>query len=210
MNCGGLISAKGSCSRAPILVREIPSIEISALGLTGFNAAANRTAIGLAVNLPQFAFRQTYQLQDNLSLPSGNHGWKFGVDIRRNQLKQFFFPTIRGRLVYSTLQRFVDDVADGATVNKPLAGGREVFYYDWHDFFAYGQDEWKIRPNLTLTLGLRYETPGQPIGDLVEVNDAIVAAAGGDERFRFAPVPKRDWNNFQPRLGFNWNPRTDI
>ena len=188
---------------------EIPSLEITALGLTGFNAAANRTAIGLAVNLPQFAFRQTYQLQDNLSLSQGNHAWKFGVDIRRNQLKQFFFPTIRGRLVYSSLQRFIDDIADTATINKPLAGGREIFYYDWHDFFAYGQDEWKIRPNFTLTLGLRYESPGQPIGDLVEVNDAIVATAGGDERFRFTPVPKRDNNNFQPRIGFNWNPRTD-
>jgi hypothetical protein len=188
---------------------EIPSIEITALGLTGFNAASNRTAIGLAVNLPQFAFRQTYQLQDNLSLTQGNHAWKFGVDIRRNQLKQFFFPTIRGRLVYSSLQRFIDDIADTATINKPLAGGREIFYYDWHDFFGFGQDEWKIRPNFTLTLGLRYESPGQPIGDLVAVNDKIVATAGNDERFRFTPVPKRDKNNFQPRIGFNWNPRTD-
>ncbi len=189
--------------------QEIPSIEITALGLTGFNAASNRTAIGLAVNLPQFAFRQTYQLQDNLSISQGNHAWKFGIDIRRNQLKQFFFPTIRGRLVYSSLQRFVDDVADTATVNKPLAGGQEIFYYDWHDIFAYGQDEWRITPNFTLTLGLRYESPGQPIGDLVEVNDGIVATAGGDERFRFTPVPERDNNNFQPRIGFNWNLRTD-
>ncbi|HYE16551.1 MAG TPA: carboxypeptidase regulatory-like domain-containing protein [Pyrinomonadaceae bacterium] len=188
---------------------EIPSIEISALGLTGFNAASNRTAIGLAVNLPQFAFRQTYQLQDNLSVTHGNHALKFGIDIRRNQLKQFFLPTIRGRLVYSTLQRFIDDIADSATVNKPLAGGQEIFYYDWHDFFGYGQTEWKVRPNFTLTLGLRYESPGQPIADLVEVNDAIVAAAGGDERFRFGPVPKRDNNNFQPRIGFNWNPRVE-
>ncbi|HEV2884819.1 MAG TPA: TonB-dependent receptor, partial [Pyrinomonadaceae bacterium] len=187
---------------------EIPSIEITSLGLSGFNAAANRTAIGLAVNLPQFAFRQTFQLQDNLSISQGNHAWKFGVDVRRNKLKQFFFPTIRGRLVYSSLQRFVDDVADTATINKPLAGGREIFFYDWHDFFAYGQDEWKVRNNFTLTLGLRYESPGQPIGDLVSVNDAIVATAGGDARFRFTPVPKRDNNNFQPRVGFNWNPRT--
>ena len=188
---------------------EIPSIEISALGLTGFNAANNRTAIGLAVNLPQFAFRQTYQLQDNLSVDHGNHGLKFGVDIRRNQLKQFFIPTIRGRLVYSTLQRFIDDIADSATVNKPLIGGQDIFYYDWHDFFAYAQTEWKVRPNFTLTLGVRYENPGQPIGDLVQVNDRIVAAAGGDERFRFTPVPKRDNNNFQPRIGFNWNPHVE-
>jgi carboxypeptidase family protein len=187
----------------------IPSIEISALGLTAFNAAANRTAIGLAVNFPQFATRNTFQLQDNLSVSNGNHAWKFGADIRRNQLKQFFVPTIRGRLAYSTLQRYVDDVADTASINKPLPGGQEIIYYDWHDFFFYGQDEWKVRPNFTLTLGLRYESPGQPIADLAGVNDGIVKAAGGDERFRFFPVPKRDKNNFQPRVGFNWNPRTD-
>ena len=188
---------------------DIPSIEISSLGLTAFNAAANRTAIGLAVNFPQFATRNTFQLQDNLSISSGNHAWKFGADIRRNQLKQFFVPTIRGRLAYDTLQRFVDDVADVANINKPLPGGQEIIYYDWHDFFFYGQDEWKIRPNLTLTLGLRYESPGQPIADLAAVNEGIVQAAGNDERFRFFPVPKRDKNNFQPRVGFNWNPRTD-
>ncbi|HEY0101269.1 MAG TPA: carboxypeptidase regulatory-like domain-containing protein, partial [Pyrinomonadaceae bacterium] len=187
---------------------EIPSVEISALGLSGFNAAINRTAIGLAVNFPQFATRQTYQLQDNLSISQGNHNWKFGVDIRRNQLKQFFVPTIRGRLAYGSLQRFIDDIADSASVNKPLAGGQEITYYDWHDVFAYGMDEWKIRPSFTLTLGLRYESPGQPIGDLAQINDRIVQAAGGDERFRFTPVPKRDNNNFQPRIGFNWNPRT--
>lgn len=187
---------------------EIPSIEISALGLSGFNAAANRTAIGLAVNFPQFATRQTYQLQDNLSISSGVHNWKFGVDIRRNQLKQFFVPTIRGRLAYGSLQRFIDDIADSASINKPLPGGQEITYYDWHDVFAYGMDEWKLRPNFTLTLGLRYESPGQPIADLTNINDRVVAAAGGDQRFRFTPVPKRDKNNFQPRVGFNWNPRT--
>jgi Carboxypeptidase regulatory-like domain len=186
----------------------IPSIEISELGMIGFNAGDSRTGFGLAVNLPQFSFQQTYQLQDNISYTTGNHALKFGVDIRRQQLKQFFFPTIRGRLFYASLDRFVNDVADVATINKPLIGGEAIFYYDWHDFGGYAQDEWKIRPNFTLTYGLRYETPGQPITDLVKVNNRIVAAAGGNEGFRFTPVPKRDKNNFQPRIGFNWNPRT--
>jgi hypothetical protein len=186
----------------------IPSIEISELGMIGFNAADSRTGFGLAVNLPQFSFQQTYQLQDNISYTTGNHALKFGVDIRRQQLKQFFFPTIRGRLFYATLDRFVNDVADVATINKPLAGGQSIYYYDWYDYGVYGQDEWKIRPNFTLTYGLRYETPGQPITDLVKINDRIVAAAGGNEGFRFLPVPKRDKDNFQPRIGFNWNPRT--
>ena len=51
----------------------IPSIEITDLGLTGFNAAASRTAIGLAVNLPQFRINDTYQIQDSMLYTTGNH-----------------------------------------------------------------------------------------------------------------------------------------
>lgn len=188
----------------------IPSIEILDLGLQGFNAANNRTAIGLAVNLPQFRNNNTYQITDNLTWTKGSHTMKFGADIRRNQVKSFFVPTIRGLLRYSTLQRFIDDNADlAAQVNRPLPGGQEIQYYYWWDTYFYGQDEWKIRPNFTLTFGLRYELPGNNFDDLVPVNDGIVAANGNDERFRFTPVPGADTNNFQPRIGFNWNPRTD-
>ena len=188
----------------------IPSIEILDIGLQGFNAANNRTGIGLAVNLPQFRNNNTYQITDNLAWSKGSHAMKFGVDIRRNQVKSFFVPTIRGLLRYSTLHRFIHDTADlAAQVNRPLPGGQEIQYYYWFDSYFYAQDEWKIRPNFTFTYGLRYERPGNNFDDLVPVNDRIVAANGNDERFRFVPVPKDDTNNWQPRLGFNWNPRTD-
>jgi hypothetical protein len=186
----------------------IPSIEISQLGLTGFNAATDRTAIGLGVNLPQYSFRNTFQLQDNISFTKGSHTYKFGVDIRRNQLNQLFKPTTRGRLAYSTLQRYIDDIADTAIINKDLPGTGRILYLDWHDFFFYAQDEWKIRPNFTLTYGLRYEIPGQPITDLVDFNAPVLAAAGGNPLFKLEPVPGRDTNNIEPRLGFNWNLRT--
>jgi hypothetical protein len=102
----------------------IPSIEIAELGLAGFNAANNRTAIGLAVNLPQFRNNNTYQVQDTLAWTRRSHAMKFGVDVRRTQVKSFFVPTIRGRVAYSTLQNFVDDVADlGTQVNRPLPKG---------------------------------------------------------------------------------------
>ena len=187
----------------------IPSIEITDLGLLGFNAAASRTAIGLAVNLPQFRYNNTYQVENNISITSGNHAMKFGGDVRRTQVKSFFVPTIRGRLHYSTLQNFVDDVADlAATVNRPVPGGQEIQYYDWYDFYTFAQDEWRIRPNFTLTYGLRYELPGNSFEDLVPVSNRIVAANNNDQRFAYTPVPKRDTNNLQPRIGFNWNPRT--
>ena len=185
----------------------IPSIQITDLGLLGLNAGNTRTAIGLAANLPQASFRNTYQLQNNVSYTTGNHGWKFGVDIHRSQLHQLFKPTTRGHLVYTDLQAFINDVAN-VQINKDLPGTARVLHLDWHDFYLYGQDEWKIRPNFTLTLGLRYENAGQPIQDLVEFNDPVFAAAGSDPRFRVRPIPGRDTNNWGPRLGFNWNPQT--
>lgn len=188
--------------------QEIPSIEISNLGLLGFNGDASRTAIGLAVNLPQFRTNNTYQVQNNISYIAGSHSTKFGADIRRTQVKSFFVPTIRGRLAYSTLANFINDIADlGASINRPLPGGQELQYYNYYDAYFFGQDEWKIRPNFTLTYGLRYELPGNSVDDLVPINDSIVARAGGDERYRFTPVPKTDVDNIQPRIGFNYAPR---
>ncbi|MDQ3043332.1 MAG: hypothetical protein M3R11_13290, partial [Acidobacteriota bacterium] len=187
----------------------IPSIEITGLGLTGFNAAASRTAIGLAVNLPQFRINDIYQIQDSLSYTTGNHNLKFGIDVRRTDVKSFFVPTVRGRLAYETLQNFVDDIAATATINLPLRGGDTIGFYRWHEFYTFVQDEWRIKSNFTLTLGLRYEYPGDSFSYLKEANQRIVAANGGDSRFALTPVPTVDKNNFMPRIGFNWNPITD-
>ena len=189
--------------------QDIPSIEVIELGLVGFNASPTRTAIGLGVNLPQNSVRNTYQLQDTVSYTTGNHTFKFGGDIRQNQLHQLFKPTTRGLLEYASLDFLVKDLATRFNINKDLPGVARVLHLDWHDFFFFGQDEWKVRPNFTLTFGLRYENPGQPIGDLVDLNQPVLAAAGNDSRYIVGPIPGRDNNNFQPRLGFNWNPRTE-
>jgi len=189
--------------------QDIPSIEIVELGLLGFNASATRTGIGLGVNLPQDSIRNTYQVQDTVSYSMDNHTFKFGGDIRRNQLNQLFKPTTRGLVEYSNLNRFVADVATRFNINRDLPGVASRLFLDWHDFFFFAQDEWKARPNLTFTFGLRYENPGQPIADLVDFNQPVLAAAGNDPRYVVGPIPGRDSNNFQPRLGFNWNPRTE-
>ena len=86
---------------------------------------------------------------------TGRHAFKTGVDIRRINVESFFFPTIRGRLAYPTLQRLVDDNAEVSTINMPLPGGEAIQFYDWTDVFAYVQDEWRMRDNFTLTVGLR-------------------------------------------------------
>lgn len=186
------------------LSETIPSIEVPELGLTGFNAASSRTAIGLAVNLPQFRRNNTYQLQETIGLIRGTHSMKFGIDFRQQDVVSFFVPTIRGRLVYNNLQDLVDDVAQTATINSPLPGGQSNQYYKFNDYFFFLQDEWRIRPSFTLTYGVRYESPGNPVQNLADVNAQIVAANNNDERYRLNPVPPRDNNNWAPRFGFNY------
>ena len=183
----------------------IPSIEINELGLTGFNAAANRTAIGLAVNLPQFRINNTYQITDSLSYSTGNHNLKFGVDWRKIEVKSFFFPTVRGRLAYATLQQYVDDNATlAATVNRPIPGGDTIGFYKWNEIYFYAQDEWRIAPTFTLTYGGRYERPGNSFKYLFDLEKRVLPNNGNSA---FTPRPKADNNNFMPRIGFNWNPR---
>jgi TonB dependent receptor len=187
---------------------EIPSIEITELGMIGFNAASNRTAIGLAVNLPQFRYVDTYQVQDNITLVRGSHLLKAGFDVRREYVKSFFFPTIRGLLRYSTLNNFVNDIAEATNINKPLPGGADVVYYRWWDQYYFAQDDWRIGSNLTLNLGVRYELPGNNIQSLIDLNESILQANNSNAVYTLAPKPKTDRNNFQPRLGFNWQPAT--
>jgi hypothetical protein len=187
---------------------EIPSLEITELGMTQFNNATSRTAIGLAVNLPQFRYNDTYQVQNNLTQVRGNHLLKAGFDVRRQYVKSFFFPTIRGLLRYPTLNAFVNDIAEAANINKPLPGGEEVNYYRWWDQYYYVQDDWR-RGSFSLNLGLRYELPGNNIGSLIDLNDRILQANNNNQVYSLTPVPKTDKNNFQPRLGFAWTPSTE-
>ncbi len=188
----------------PAVAERIPSIEVPELGLNGFNAATTRTGIGLAANYPQFATLNNYQIQDSVSLIRGAHNFKTGFDFRRQEQFQFFLPLTRGRLQYSTLQRLIDDQATVGQVNAPLKGGERITYFRYYDYFFFLQDEWRLRPNFTLTYGIRYEAPGDPVHNLDVLNQKIVATNNNDPRYRLFPIPNRDKNNWAPRLGFNY------
>jgi hypothetical protein len=184
----------------------IPSIEVADLGLNGFNAVATRTGIGYGVNLPQSRRNNIYQVVDNMTWIHGGHTMKFGVDFRRTQISSNFNPNVRGQLRYSTLTNLVADFADlTAQINKPLPGGQLLIDYNWDDWFFFVQNDWKVTPNFTLNLGLRYELPGDAIESLYPLNDRIVTSNSGNTLFRYNSRPPRDTNNFMPRFGFNWN-----
>jgi hypothetical protein len=199
----------------------IPSIEIPELGLTGFAASPSRTAIGLPVNMPQARVNNTSQLQETIAWTRGAHALKFGLDFRRVGFRSALGSFVRGRLTYPSsqvglglpagtvsIQNFINDVAAVANINKPLPGGQTLQYFQWYDYSFFAQDSWQVHSTLFLSLGLRYEAPGSALASLFPVSDAIQAANGGDAVFRLEPRPGRDLNNFQPRFGFAWNPRT--
>jgi hypothetical protein len=182
----------------------IPSLEVNELGMTGFNAASTRTAAGLAINFPQSGTFNNYQIVDNVSVIRGSHSYKMGIDFRRQDQFTVFNPSLRGRVAYSTLNNLVADNALTATVNTPLPGVPTKQYYKYYDYFWYVQDEWRISKKLTLSYGLRYESPGNAINYLKTLNDSVVARYNNNPGFRMDAVPPRDTNNWAPRFGFNY------
>jgi hypothetical protein len=186
----------------------IPSIGIVSMGMVGSNAPGARTAIGFPPNQPGFREHDTYQISDALSYVTDNHSMKFGVEARRTDARLLGILNQRGMLSYASLSTLVNDDATVATKSFVLAGGETSGFYRWYEFYAYAQDEWQVRNDLTLTFGLRYEYPGDTFSYAKRLNERIVAANGNDPAFRLDPVPKTDTNNVMPRIGFNWNPRT--
>ncbi|MFL6228053.1 MAG: carboxypeptidase regulatory-like domain-containing protein [Pyrinomonadaceae bacterium] len=100
------------------------------------------------------------------------------------------------------------------TVNFAL--GNPNILTKQNDFFFFVQDDWRVRPNLTLNLGLRYEvstTPFNPIIDQVNAREADPSTAIFNTSFplstRTATRLPIDKNNFGPRVGFAWTPNWD-
>jgi hypothetical protein len=182
----------------------IPSLEVNELGLKGFQDAPARTAIGLASTLPRVNRSNTYQLQESVSVVRGAHSLKFGADTGRRETAILFANTLRGRLAYNTLQNLVDDTASLMAINPPLPGGSPWYHYRFYQAAFFAQDQWRVRPNLSLTYGVRYELPRSPANDLLRNNQPIVNSAGGDPRYSVGPLPGRDLHDWGPRFGFSY------
>ncbi len=184
--------------------KQIPSIEVNELGLIGAANSATRTAIGLNIQSPITRFWNNYQVQDTVALVRGPHVLKFGIDVRNERASDFALVRSRGSLVYNTLQDLVNDTANSGSIVSPLRGGQRVQHYNYTEYFAFFQDEWRFRPRLSFTMGLRYEAPGNVFSSFEVLRQSILSAAGGDPRYDYGGLPSRDLNNWAPRVGFNY------
>ncbi|HEX4951176.1 MAG TPA: carboxypeptidase regulatory-like domain-containing protein, partial [Blastocatellia bacterium] len=177
--------------------------------IAGFNAFPNiglrdlGIDIGPNPNAPQFNTENNYQLINNFSYLAGNHSLKFGADVRKSISPQTFVQRERGDYQYDSTERFLRDLNPDFLAERNV--GASKYFGDQILFFGFAQDEWRMRPNLTLNAGVNYVYQQVPFGASLQKLNAISSVPGLIE-FR---QPKAQTKNFGPRLGLVYAPNHD-
>lgn len=190
--------------RDPATVNGGPSIGFS-------SSVGNLTGVGLNALFPQGRIFNNIQIQDTVSHTIGNHSLRVGFDINSNRSKDIFPVDLRGTLTFydgggfNAFGNFVDAFSGNGGGFVPFASriyGTQIAYPRAIQQNYFVNDNWRVRENLTLNLGLRYENYGTPF-------NAVPFAGITDISQPFGTQQKinRDNNNFAPRLSFAYTPR---
>jgi hypothetical protein len=143
-----------------------PSVSVQGSFLGGGNSEG-------AVN----DLQNSYELQNYTSFIKGNHILKFGARFRATQDTNYSTAGFNGTFTFSPLPPGESFVSSNPQPTQLLiTTGSPTASVNYYDFEPYVQDDWRIRPNITLSFGLRYET-----------QSGI-----------------SDHNDWAPRLGFAW------
>jgi hypothetical protein len=166
-----------------------PNFELDDLGIS----------LGPDGNTPQSGIENNYQIVNNMTWIQGNHSFKFGGDFRKIISPQRFVQRERGDYEYINIGDFLRDFS-------PEFGERNVggntYYGDQKILYAFVQDDWRMRPNFTVNLGVSYSYQEVTKGVKFQAANAL-ASVPGLLVFR---APKTQTKNFGPRIGFAWSP----
>jgi len=146
----------------------------------------------------------TFQIYDDAFVNKGTHTIKFGLAVERMELEIKALSDPNGIFKFNNLQAFyanlpnrfqggIASTLSPRNLRQTLVGG-------------YIQDDWRWRPNLTLNLGLRYEmttVPTETAGKLSVLRNLSDATPHLGDPFFNNPTKR----NFEPRVGFAWDPR---
>lgn len=181
---------------------------------------------------PQLLRNQTLSLSDSLIWSRGKHTLRMGGDFRRIEINTESDSNARGSFIFTGLntsemaggtpvQGTGFDFADfllGMPQQTSVQFGTSSYYFRGNSWDLFGQDEWRIRGNLTLNLGLRYEyvSPfSEKHGHIVNLDvspgfTAAVPVLPGQAGLYSGVFPSTlvnpDRNNFAPRIGIAWQP----
>jgi hypothetical protein len=126
--------------------------------------------------LPQVG--NSFQWSDNLTWVKGNHTFKFGIDVRRQRFDQYYYFDVNGEYLFDNTGPNAIIPSDGDNYAEYLLGLADSYTQGSGQredvrstsVYPFAQDSWKVKPNLTLNYGLRWEldTPPTDIAGHVE------------------------------------------
>lgn len=174
------------------------------IGLPQISITNNTLNLGGPTGFPQGRGDTTFVFSDTVSYLHGNHSFKFGGEFRRFLNNNFNQDT--GAIGFANVTNFLNGTISTfaitlGTVTSSISQGALGLFV---------QDNYKVRKNLTLELGLRYDwnmTPTERYNRFVNFDprtDTMVRVNNG-----IAPVYATNNKNWQPRLGFAWDPWGD-
>src|SRR5436309_968315 len=193
----------------PNVAWNLPRFQIEDMPVDRITYGANQ-----GTNSPGMFAQNQYEFRDTFSKLWGRHGFKAGFVATLNQdNNDYEFGAARPIYVAHGLWNFVDGtpIYEGINVNPLTGAPTDVHkYYRQHDYSFFGQDDIKLRPNLTLNVGLRYEYFA-PLNEKFG-RQSNLSLGSGPNPLQTAtlkvggPLYPADKNNFAPRLGFAWTP----
>lgn len=167
---------------------------------------------GVSTALPQGRLVNNTQFQDNATWQKGNHSLKIGGEYDRQRSPNTFLPNINGGFSFTNFDNFINGVG-----TLTLANGPTSFNFKEQDAAVYFEDDWKILPNLTLNLGLRWEYFQQALNllhDLTVARESNPATAFWNTSLPLSattfPAISQNYKNFEPNIGFAWSPNLSI
>jgi Carboxypeptidase regulatory-like domain len=173
-----------------------------------FNDLGSGLNVGPDPNAPQFTIQNLYQAVDNVSWNRGNHSFKFGVEGRVYIAPQQFTQRKRGDYIYNTTQFFLEDLSPDNFGERST--GAVTYYGNQSALYWFANDSWRVRPHLTLNLGVRYEYTTVPQSEGRQALNALsntpsITVAAINEPLLFS-APRAPKNSWAPRLGIAYSP----
>ncbi|MFL6285803.1 MAG: carboxypeptidase regulatory-like domain-containing protein [Pyrinomonadaceae bacterium] len=176
------------------------------IGIPQITITGSALNFGGPTGFPQGRSDTTYVLSDTLSYLRGSHSFKFGGEFRRFLNNNFGQDT--GTLGFANINNFLAGTVSTFTITLADAGSNNVTNSISQGALGlFAQDNYKLRPNLTLELGLRYDwnmSPTERFDRFVNfdpVTNSLIRVNHG-----LAPVYATNNRNLQPRVGFAWDP----
>jgi hypothetical protein len=197
--------------------------ELTGTGPLGQMAVSGFSPVGVDVfNFPQRRVNNTYQLADTMSLHRGRHSFAVGADTRRTELDSELPRNARPLAIFGGTPQlpgtpFALAPNDLAAAGSPtglfttLTRSDSTIHLRYYQLNFFGQDEWRMHPNLSLSFGVRYEyntVPHETDNRIERTFNAPELSLLPDLRTFIdgrSQIFEPDRNNIAPRIGFAYS-----